>query len=376
MSEALREAAEGAREAAGGRPPGRTLVDCGEPPDPTPAEARPAPAPVEPAVPRSEAGEPPIAVCEPREIAGGTRPEPAFAGPPDPPTPVAGRAEVRGTPPEAYDPAAVAATLPAPAPPADPPAIHGGERPTGEDLAPPVDPPAASASERPGGEDLAPPADPPAVQASEPPAGEDPMPGEPALAAQPAPEEEPAPVTPDDHYRALGLAPGAPRDQVDRAYRFCRDMYGPGSLATYSLLEPQEVEAARARVDEAYQVLADPTRRRAYDEPRGFPAPEAYGAAPPREGGARESERSDLPPVVNGPVLRRIRENRGISLRQIATASKVGVRYLEYIEQDRYAYLPAPVYLRGFLQEYARVVGLDPRRVSDAYLSRMSRKGP
>ena len=36
------------------------------------------------------------------------------------------------------------------------------------------------------------------------------------------------------------------------------------------------------------------------------------------------------------------------------------MRYLEYIEADRHALLPAPVYLRGFLQEYARATGLEP----------------
>jgi cytoskeletal protein RodZ len=36
--------------------------------------------------------------------------------------------------------------------------------------------------------------------------------------------------------------------------------------------------------------------------------------------------------------------------------------------------LPAPVYLRGFLQEYARLVGIDQRRVADAYMSRIPAK--
>jgi len=50
-----------------------------------------------------------------------------------------------------------------------------------------------------------------------------------------------------------------------------------------------------------------------------------------------------------------------------ATVTKIGLRFLEYVEQDRFALLPAPVYLRGFLLEYAPgrlVVGtgpLDPR---------------
>ena len=69
--------------------------------------------------------------------------------------------------------------------------------------------------------------------------------------------------------------------------------------------------------------------------------------------------------------LKRFRESRGIGLREIATASKVGVRYLEYIEADRSEVLPAPVYLRGFLQEYARAVGLDPKKTAESYLVRM-----
>jgi hypothetical protein len=46
--------------------------------------------------------------------------------------------------------------------------------------------------------------------------------------------------------------------------------------------------------------------------------------------------------------------------------------FLEYIEEDRFAFLPPPVYLRGFLQEYARLVGLDPREVADRYLERIA----
>jgi flagellar biosynthesis protein FlhG len=81
--------------------------------------------------------------------------------------------------------------------------------------------------------------------------------------------------------------------------------------------------------------------------------------------------RERLAGLVTGGALRGFREGRGVSLQEIATASKVGVRFLEYIEQDRHSELPAPVYLRGFLQEYARCVGLDPIATADAYLARM-----
>jgi cytoskeletal protein RodZ len=76
---------------------------------------------------------------------------------------------------------------------------------------------------------------------------------------------------------------------------------------------------------------------------------------------------------VTGEALRRFREARGITLQDVAQVSKVGVRTLEYIEADRFPMLPAPVYLRGFLLEYARILGLEPRRTADAYMARLPR---
>jgi cytoskeletal protein RodZ len=86
---------------------------------------------------------------------------------------------------------------------------------------------------------------------------------------------------------------------------------------------------------------------------------------------AAEDQEVELPKVLSGADLRRLRESRGVSLRQVADVTKIGMRFLEYIEDDRFALLPAAVYLRGFLKEYARTVGLDPDDVARAYMSRM-----
>jgi curved DNA-binding protein CbpA len=183
----------------------------------------------------------------------------------------------------------------------------------------------------------------------------------------------------EDYYRVLGLPPQASRDQVERAYRFCVEMYGEGAIATYSLLEGDEIEATRVRILEAYKVLGDPARRREYDRSRGLvspdspPLPFSAAEAPGEESGAY-ARTIDIPEVLTGSELKRIREASGISLREIATQSKIGMRFLEYIEEDRLPYLPAPVYLRGFLQEYARVVGLDAAKVVQAYMGRLSKR--
>ncbi len=69
-----------------------------------------------------------------------------------------------------------------------------------------------------------------------------------------------------------------------------------------------------------------------------------------------------------GAWLRAQREARGVSLREIADDSKISLRYLEALEDDRFGVLPAPVFTRGFLREYARIVGLDGDEVVNLYL--------
>ena len=64
----------------------------------------------------------------------------------------------------------------------------------------------------------------------------------------------------------------------------------------------------------------------------------------------------------------------GVALKEIAIASKIGVRFLEYIRPT--ATRPSPaVYLRGFLHEYARAIGLDPQRTAASYLARLAHRG-
>ncbi len=81
-----------------------------------------------------------------------------------------------------------------------------------------------------------------------------------------------------------------------------------------------------------------------------------------------EGHASQNPQLSFGSWLRHQREARSVSLREIADNSKISLRYLEALEQDRFDVLPAPVFARGFLREYSRVVGLNPDEVVNLYL--------
>jgi cytoskeletal protein RodZ len=85
-----------------------------------------------------------------------------------------------------------------------------------------------------------------------------------------------------------------------------------------------------------------------------------------------ETAPAAIPRGSLGAWLRQQREARGVSLRDIADASKISLRYLEALERDRFDILPAPVFAKGFLREYARVVGLDPDEAVNLYLLALS----
>jgi cytoskeleton protein RodZ len=70
-----------------------------------------------------------------------------------------------------------------------------------------------------------------------------------------------------------------------------------------------------------------------------------------------------------GNWLRQQREIRNITLREISDNTKIGMRYLEALEEDRFEVLPAPIFAKGFLREYAKYVGLDPDEVVNFYLT-------
>ena len=53
-----------------------------------------------------------------------------------------------------------------------------------------------------------------------------------------------------------------------------------------------------------------------------------------------------------GGHLRALREAKGSSLEDMARSTRVGIRHLEALEEERLADLPSPVFVRGFIRAY------------------------
>jgi len=70
-----------------------------------------------------------------------------------------------------------------------------------------------------------------------------------------------------------------------------------------------------------------------------------------------------------GSRLRAARERRGVSLRQIAGATKISVSALEALERNDLSRLPGGIFSRAFVRSYASEVGLDPDEAIQDFLA-------
>lgn len=70
-----------------------------------------------------------------------------------------------------------------------------------------------------------------------------------------------------------------------------------------------------------------------------------------------EATKSDF-----GSTMKRSREERGVSLRQIADSTKISVSFLEALERNDISRLPGGIFSRAFVRSYSIEIGVDPEK--------------
>ncbi|MBW1678698.1 MAG: helix-turn-helix domain-containing protein [Deltaproteobacteria bacterium] len=68
-----------------------------------------------------------------------------------------------------------------------------------------------------------------------------------------------------------------------------------------------------------------------------------------------------------GERLRKGREEKNISLEEVARTTKISKSVLRALENDQYNSLPAPVFVRGFIRFYSRYAGLNEKELLSLY---------
>jgi flagellar biosynthesis protein FlhG len=182
-------------------------------------------------------------------------------------------------------------------------------------------------------------------------------------------------------YDVLWTHRGATDEELRRAYKRQRELFQADGLALTSLMSEAQLQVAQARIEEAHDTLLDPLRRRAYDVST-FPEqeedqPRASAQVDTALAAERAMLRQELLHEIHaetdftGALLAKVRESLGIELEEISNHTKISQAHLRAIEAEEFDKLPALVYARGFVQQVASYLKLDPTQVSRTYLRRM-----
>jgi len=75
-----------------------------------------------------------------------------------------------------------------------------------------------------------------------------------------------------------------------------------------------------------------------------------------------------------GEFLKKVREYKNYSIEKLSEITKVNGFYIKAIELDNSKNLPAPVFVRGYVIQIAKELGLDAKKVADSYMKNFNSK--
>jgi len=73
-----------------------------------------------------------------------------------------------------------------------------------------------------------------------------------------------------------------------------------------------------------------------------------------------------------GEKLRQAREERGVSISEVAEQTRISPLYIDCIEKDNYKPLPGGIFNKGFIKSYAKYVGVDEQDALRDYAELMA----
>jgi len=224
-----------------------------------------------------------------------------------------------------------------------------------------------------------------------------------------------------NYYDILETSMGADEDELRRAYDRIKSIYSEDSMAIYGLYSADEIKEFRTHLEQAFRVLIDPENRREYDktlisEPlhknkqrvltistkqkeeksKDIKDIDKEKVSKDEEVDSKEKSESsksaekveqdnkatksfdpqkpniEIPDDAefSGEYLKELREEYGINLRLVSDTTKVSMTNLRLLEAEEWSKLPAIVYVKGFITQYARFIGLDPKRILKDLISR------
>lgn len=174
-------------------------------------------------------------------------------------------------------------------------------------------------------------------------------------------------------------APARVRSEADAVRRVAAG--APASPSVFAGIEPPRPPAGSAVRSSAAPFSAAAIASPASKAPPSPSAPPPSAGATPPAAVPKPAPVSDVPPPnpardeylktvarFDGAALKKLRQICGMTLEEMAERSKIRRAYLEYIEEENFQFLPAPVYVKGFVTLMANILGAPAQRAAEEYM--------
>ncbi|MEQ1665516.1 MAG: helix-turn-helix domain-containing protein [Bdellovibrionales bacterium] len=216
--------------------------------------------------------------------------------------------------------------------------------------------------------------------------------------------------TTQNYYELLEVPIDAPHHFIVSAYQRAKEAYSPESPALYTIFTKEEADEIRKMVEEAFLILGNQSKRKEYDQlllnrgvnpthakalpdfgpVRGEPTnttseftatahkstiPEGFAKSRLSVYEIKPELESEISACKNfdGAFIRKIRQYKNINIDHLSKETRISRNYLAALEAEDFEALPAPVFLRGFVVQVARMLGLDENQVANSYMSRVKK---
>lgn len=193
-----------------------------------------------------------------------------------------------------------------------------------------------------------------------------------------------------NYYDILEVSPHCAQHEVTSAYEKAKSTYSGENPAIYTIFSEGEARDLLKLVEEAYSVLGNKTLRALYDEKLGQAGVHSLDLSYEALKTQSKTQMPELPKnpfakneykvdpqfedeIKNqtdftGPFLKKIREYKNIPLERLSEITKISAYYINSLESMEPKNLPAPVFVRGYINQISKVLGLDEKKVTDTYM--------
>lgn len=193
-----------------------------------------------------------------------------------------------------------------------------------------------------------------------------------------------------NYYEILELPTNAAQHEVTKAYDRARSTYSGENPAIYTIFSELEARELLGIIEEAYSVLGNKTLRGIYDQrlfagQTGATELSYQSLITASRSLFPEGKKDSAPPAYdkddllekeiknrtdwNGDQLKRVREYKKYSIEKMSEITKINSYYLKAIEAVDPSNLPAPVFVRGYVVQIAKLLGLNEKIVADSYMT-------